>query len=739
METVPSRGDSMSKLIKVDKGRKRFHLSTQNTSYVIEILNDSTISHMYYGPKINNYNGSKKYIYMDRGFSPNPNGEDSTFSYDTIPQEYPTNGNGDFRVPAYQTLEKNGSRVSNFKFIDFEIIDGKPALDGLPSTYETKNDEVKTLKIIAKDHINGLKIHLNYSVFYHSDVITRDVKFINDGSNTINLLRAMSMNIDFRDPNFEMITLYGRHNNERNFIRRKIVPGIQAVESTRTSSSSHQAPFIALAKPSTNESFGEIYGFNFVYSGNFLAQLQLDSYENTRLSIGINPYDFSWKLEPEKSFQTPEVVMTFSNEGLGGMSRKFHNFYREHLIRGKYKYKERPVVLNNWEATYFDFTEEKILELAKEGKNLGIELFVLDDGWFGKRNDINSSLGDWYPDKAKIPNGLSSLAKKIKALGLEFGIWFEPEMVSPDSDLYRAHPEWCIGIPGREKSLGRMQHVLDLSRTDVQDYIYDAVCKILETVPVDYVKWDMNRNVTELWSNKLPADQQQEVSHRYVLGLYKVLDRITTDFPNVLFENCSSGGGRYDPGMLYYMPQSWTSDNTDAVGRLEIQYGTSLTYPAITMGAHVSAIPNHQVGRTTPLKTRGDVAMAGNLGYELDVTKLSKIEKKEIQEQITFYKRNRKLIQFGNHYRLETYDKNEFSWMFINNEQTEFLLTYVKVLSVPGAPIRFLRLSGLDPSAFYENEDTNEIFGGDELMNAGISIPRVKEDFHSMVWKFKKV
>lgn len=732
----------MSQMIKINDNKwdkKIFHLSTENTSYVIEILKDSTIGHMYYGARIKEYHNSKKYIYMDRGFSPNPKGQDSDYSYDTLPQEYPTNGNGDFRIPAYQTLEEDGSRVSNFKYIKYEIINDKPSLEGLPSSYVKNKDTVATLVLYAKDKVNNLLVKLYYSIFYHLDVITRSVEFINEGSKEIKLLRALSMNLDIRDPNFDLITLYGRHNNERNLVRRQVVPGIQGIDSTRTSSSSHQNPFIALVKPETNEQYGEAYGFGLVYSGNFLAQVQLDSYETIRVSMGINPYDFSWKLSPGNSFQTPEVIMTYTNSGLGGMSRIYHDFIREHLLRFEFKYRERPILLNTWESFYFDFNETDIINLAYESKELGIELLVLDDGWFGKRNDISSSLGDWYVNKDKLPNGLLNLARKIKNIGLDFGLWFEPEMVSPNSDLYEKHPDWVIGIPNRDRSLGRKQYVLDLSRSEVQEYIFDTVSHYLDSAPIDYIKWDMNRNVTELWSEKLSADQQQELSHRYILGLYSILERLTTEYPHVLFENSSSGGGRYDLGMLYYMGQSWTSDNTDAIGRLPIQYGTSLIYPAITMGAHVSTALNHQVGRITPLESRAHVAMAGNLGYELDVQKLNDQEKKQIKEQIKFYKANRELIQFGNLYRLNTNDENENAWLFIDDAKAEFLVTYVKILSIPGAPIRFIRLSGLDPDALYEDTSNGNVFYGDELMNSGISIERVKQDFYSKIWKFKKI
>ena len=548
------------------------------------------------------------------------------------------------------------------------------------------------------------------------------------------------MSVDFRDDNFEMITLYGAHNNEKNLERRPIVSGIQMIDSVRGASSPHQAPFVALVRKDTNEDSGEVYAFNLVYSGNFTAQVQVDPYKNTRVSMGINPFDFSWLLKKNESFQTPEVVMVYSDQGLGGMSRKYHRLYLDNLCRGEFKHKTRPILINNWEATYFDFDENKILEIAHEGKELGMELFVLDDGWFGKRDDDNTSLGDWVVDKRKLPNGLESLAKKVVGMGMEFGLWFEPEMVSVESELYRAHSDWCIHVPNRPHTLGRNQLVLDLSRKDVCDYIVESVSNILESVPITYVKWDMNRHITDIGSVLLPAPQQHETSHRYMLGLYDVMERLTSRFPNILFESCSSGGGRFDPGMLYYMPQTCTSDNTDAICRTKIQYGTSLVYPPVTMGCHVSTVPNHQVGRITSLETRGNVAMAGNFGYELDLTKLTYEEKEIVKAQIEEYKQIRELIQFGELYRIfNPFEGNEAAWNIVSKDQEEMVATYVKVLSLPGASLRTIKFKGLNPDFSYINLDTKEIFGGDELMNVGVTIPRVKQDFHSIKWNFKRI
>lgn len=726
--------------IRIDEEKLLFHLQGKKTSYVMQVIRDGYLAHLYWGKRINKYRGSNKIIFMDRGFSPNPDDKDRTFSLDTIPQEYQAFGSGDFRIPAYQVKLNNGSRISDLRYKSYKLYKGKPKLEGLPATYVNDFDEAETLEIFMEDEVIGLKVTLNYTLFKELDVITRSVKFTNAGKEDLRLLRALSMSVDFREDDFEMISLYGAHNNEKNIERRKIVSGIQLIDSCRGASSPQQAPFLALVRKDTNENSGEVYAFNLVYSGNFTTQVQVDPYKSTRVSMGINPFDFSWKLEVHESFQTPEVVMVYSQSGIGEMSRTYHKLYSQNLCRGNFKNKVRPILINNWEATYFDFDEEKIENIAKEGRELGIELFVLDDGWFGRRDDDNSSLGDWIVDKRKLPNGLEKLANKITSAGMEFGIWFEPEMISIDSDLYRQHSEWCIHVPNRPYTLGRNQLVLDLSRDDVCDYIVESVSYILSIAPITYVKWDMNRHITDIGSELLPSDRQEEISHRYILGLYKVMDELVSKFPDVLFESCSSGGGRFDAGMLYYMPQTWTSDNTDAICRTKIQYGTSLVYPAITMGAHVSTVPNHQVGRITPLETRGHVAMTGNFGYELDLTKLTSEEKEMVKEQVKLYKEIRETIQFGELYRIfNPFEGNEAAWNFVSKDKSEFIATYVRVLSVPAAPIRTIKFKGLNSDYDYKEVSTGEIFGGDELMNAGITIERIKQDFLSIQWRFKKV
>jgi alpha-galactosidase len=729
--------------IQFDSKNKTFHLQAKDTSYVMEILHEGYLVHLYWGRKINTYRHSNFLQFLDRGFSGNPyqHKDDRTFSLDTLPQEYPQYGNTDFRKPAYQIQLENGSTITDLRYQTHSIFKGKAPLEGLPATYTESDNEAETLEITMEDSLIGLKVILSYTVFEQFNVITRSVRFINEGSQSLKLVSAHSLCVDFRDADFEFLHLHGAHVKERHIERLPLRHGIQSVESTRGASSHQHNPFIALLRKGTTEDSGEVYAFNFVYSGNFLAQAEVDQFRNTRVTMGINPFDFNWKLEPNEAFQTPEVVMVYSSEGVGSMSRTFHELYRTRLVRGNYRDRERPILVNNWEATYFDFNADKILDIAETGRELGIELFVLDDGWFGKRNDDKSSLGDWFVDRQKLPEGLNHLALRVKELGLDFGLWFEPEMVSVDSDLYREHPDWCLHVPGRNRSESRNQIILDFSREDVCYEITKRVCNILASVPISYVKWDMNRHMTEIGSAALPPERQRETAHRYMLGLYKVMESITSSFPHVLFESCSGGGGRFDPGMLYYMPQTWTSDNTDAVSRLKIQYGTSLVYPIVTMGSHVSAVPNHQVHRSPSIQMRGDVAMSGNLGYELDLSNLSEDEKEIVKEQVSHYKEIRQLIQFGDFYRLQSpFEGNETSWLFTTKDKTEAIVYYFRVLAEPAAPTAVLRLKGIDHSKQYRVDGTDQVFGGDELSYVGLAIPvEIKGDFQSFVWHLKEL
>src|SRR5690625_1206549 len=718
---------------------RTFHLQTKESSYVMQIVNEGYLAHIYWGKQVKQARIPIALRYRDRGFSGNPNKEDRAFSLDTLPQEFPAYGNTDFRNPAIQLVCPDGSRITDFRYDSHSITKGKPNLEGLPATYVEDSDEAETLTITLKDDEIDVSVHLQYTVYHELDVLTRSVQIENNGTDAVTLSKIASMNVDMRDTDFEMINLPGAHVRERDIERLPLRRGTQSVSSTRGSSSHHQNPFIALVRPNTTEEVGEAYGFSFVYSGNFDATVEVDQTMQTRVNMGINSFDFSWLLEQGKTFQTPEVVMVYSATGIGEMSRTYHTLYRERLCRGDYRDKERPILINNWEATYFDFNEQSILNIAEKAKQTGIELFVLDDGWFGKRDDDTSSLGDWIVDTNKLPNGLASLASEIKEKGMQFGLWFEPEMISPNSDLYREHPDWCIHVPNRRRSESRNQLVLDFSREDVCKEITKRITTILESAPISYVKWDMNRNMTEMGSSLLPKHRQKEMAHRYMLGLYAVMEELTTRFPDILFESCSGGGGRFDPGMLYYMPQVWTSDNTDAISRLRIQYGTTLVYPVSSMGAHVSVVPNHQVGRITPLKTRGDVAMDGNLGYELDVTKLAAEELETISQQVTLYKSIRQTIQFGDLYRLvNPFEQQNYGTIHVSPDKTEAVLIYVHVLAEANGPFHSVKLAGLDADKDYQIIETGEIYGGDELMHMGLNVPYPEEDFTSILWRLKE-
>ena len=722
-----------------DDSKKIFHLQSGNASYVMQVVKDKYLAHLYWGKRLSAYHGSRAIIWKDRGFAPNPDDKDRTFSLDTLPQEYPQTGNGDFRNCAYGIRQKNGSRISSLFYKGYEIQEGKPELEGLPASF-AKKEEAQTLKIFLEDAVAGLEVCLLYTVWHDRDVITRSVQFKNHSDSEIILTKMLSMSLDIRESEFDVMTLYGAHNNERNIDRRPLTSGTVQIESLRGTSSPHQSPFMALLRKETNEDYGEVFAANFVYSGNFTASAQVDPYRNTRFQMGMNPWNGEWVLKPEKTFQTPEVVMVYSDRGLGQMSRTFYHFYQECLIRSKFAREPRPILVNNWEATFFDFDEAKLLKLADKAQEAGIELFVLDDGWFGHRDADNSSLGDWFVDRRKLPHGLSELAKEIHKRGMKFGLWFEPEMISTDSELFRKHPDYVLHTEGRPYTIGRGQLVLDLSRKDVCDYVIKSVSDVLKSTKIDYVKWDMNRHLTDAGSVVFSADQQGEIMHRYVLGLYRIMEEITEEFPDILFESCSSGGGRFDPGMLYYMPQTWCSDNTDAVCRMKIQYATSLMYPAVTMGAHVSVIPNQQTGRVTPLDTRGYVAMSGNFGYEIDLNQLSEEEFQEVKKQIQLYKSIRNIVQQGEFYRIHNpFEENIAAWNFVSEDKKEVLAFWFEILSQPAAPVHILKLKGIDENAFYENLEDGRIYGGDELMYCGISIPLKKQDFRSVFYHFRKV
>lgn len=711
---------------------KEFHLFNNRISYIIRLMKNHQLENLYFGKKITHRESFKHLIEREpRGFTSVVYEGDQVFSLDNIKQEYPSYGTTDYRYPSHQVTREDGSKITDFKYVSHSIYEGKKPLHGMPSTYVELEQEATTLEIKLFDKVLKLELTLSYTIFNDYGAIARHTSFLNVGDEPLVLNTAMSASLDLPDDNYEMVHLAGAWARERHIKSRKLQPGIQGIHSLRGASSSNHNPFLALKRPETTEDFGEVYGFSLVYSGNFLAQVEVDSFSSTRTIIGINPFNFSWNLEKGQIFQTPEAILVYGNNGLNDMSQTFHNLYRTRLARGYWRDRVRPILINNWEGTYFDFDEEKILSLAKDGKELGIELFVLDDGWFGKRNGDNSSLGDWYPNLEKLPDGISGLSNKINELGMEFGLWFEPEMVNRDSHIFNEHPEWVIHTPERSMSHGRNQFVLDFSRKDVRDYLFDMMDKILRESSISYIKWDMNRNITEAYSHGLEAKKQGEFMHRYILGVYDLYDRLTKKYPKILFESCSGGGNRFDPGMLYYAPQGWTSDDTDAIERLKIQYGTSMVYPISSMGSHVSAVPNHQVNRITPLDTRAAVAYFGTFGYELDLSKLTKEEKEAVKHQVKFFKNNRELIQKGTFYRLISPfqgDGNETAWMVVSKDKKEAIVAHYTVLSKPNDTYHRFKLKGLDEGLCYSIEPNGTIHYGDELMNLGVVLSKDYSD-----------
>ncbi len=714
-----------------------FHLQTKNTSYIIKILEGKYPVHIYWGKKIKTPDMENALVRRFVAFGPVT--ENAGLALDFICQEYPTGCGTDYRIPAISAVFDDGSRSVELHYKDYRIIKGKPRLAGLPSTYTERDEEADTLELILCDEVKNLKVILTYTAYANEDVITRNVRVENDSDKDIVLEKVMSASVDFEDSEYEFTELSGAWARERHIERNRLRSGVQSIESRRGASSHQLNPFFALSKPDATEDYGEVYAFNLVYSGNFTAGVEVDQLFKARAYIGINDYDFSWLLQPGENFQSPEAVMVYSAQGFGEMSRIYHRIYRKRLVRGKYRDEVRPILVNNWEGTYFDFNEEKLLEIAKEASELGIEMLVLDDGWFGKRNGDNCSLGDWFENREKLPHGLAGLSGQIHKLGLKFGLWFEPEMVSPDSELYRKHPDWCIHVPGRVRAECRNQLTLDLGRQEVCDYIVETISGVLKSADINYVKWDMNRHMSQLGSEGLAANRQKEMPHRYMLGFYDVLERITSAFPDVLFEGCSGGGGRFDPGMLYYMPQSWASDDTDAVERLYIQYGTSLVYPLSSMGAHVSAVPNHQVNRTTSLKMRGDVAMSGNFGYELDLTKFTDEEKAEVKKQVAEYKELRKFVPSGEFYRLKNpFEGNTAAWQVISEDGRNVFAAYFQILGKVNPGIMRMKFKALEPEAEYEVVGEDKIYSGEELMQIGLLV-EFYGDYQSRTWRLKKL
>ena len=710
-------------------------------TYACGITQEGYLLHCYFGAAIGDDDISYLMRLSDHPFTPNGNNRDRLIFMDSRLFEFPCHGTGDYREPCLMVLDEDGMSTCDLRVTGYRTVKGKPALKQkgvsvIPATDAAK-DEAETLVITLEDAHLDLTAELTYTMFTGLPVVTRSARVINHGYNELRIQRLLSGCVEWDHSAFDMITLNGTWARERAVSRVALHCGKQSVDSKRGISSHQHNPFAALVSHDASEESGEAYGFNLVYSGNFLAEAEVATSGFTRFVMGINPFDFSWLLRPEEDLTAPELVMVYSDKGIGAMSRTFHDLYRGHLIRGQWKDKMRPVLINNWEATYFNFDEEKLYAIAKTASEKGIEMLVLDDGWFGKRNYDDCSLGDWVVNEEKLKGGLKPLVDRINALGMKFGLWFEPEMVSPDSDLYRAHPEWAIQIIGRDMTQAREQYVLDYSNPEVREYVYGQIRAILDSANVEYIKWDMNRALSEVGSTSLPRKRQRELWHRYVLGVYEVMDRLTTDYPYLLLENCSSGGARFDPGMLYFSPQIWTSDDTDAIERIKIQYGTSLCYPASAMGAHVSDCPNHILGRTAPFATRGDVALVGTFGYELDVTRIPEEDREAIPGQIAKFKKFNPLVRTGDWYRLgNPFEDDSFdAWMFVAKDRSEAVFTFVQILNRPSTPSRRILLRGLDPKKVYRNEDTGEIRLGETWMKGGV-IVGAQGDFASRTMHF---
>lgn len=696
-----------------------FKLDTSNATYAFQVFEAGYLIHLYYGAKIPDDNLAAFYYHGGfASFSPSRwEVENGNFSPDMSPMEYSTEGAGDFRLSALAIRNANGDNTTDVRYVSHKIIAGKPDLPAMPHLYLNSEGEADTLEVLTEDAVTGAKVTLVYTVFRNKPVITRHVRVENGSDRRMDLERIYSCCVEFPTMDYDMYHLYGRWSKERSLQVRPLAHGIQSICSKRGSSGHYHNPFVALATKNATEQYGEAYGFNFVYSGNFAAEVEVDSSCSTRLIMGINPESFGWVLEPGSTFVSPEVVMVYSNEGLGGMSRAFHDVYRENLVRGRWKTEKRPLLINSWEAAFFDFDAEKLFAFAERAKEMGIEMLVMDDGWFGKRDDDTTSLGDWFVNEKKLQGGLKSLVDRVHGIGMKFGIWYEPEMISPESELYKAHPDWCVHVANRANSVARHQYVIDMSRQDVRDNIFEQMYGVLSATPVDYLKWDFNRNITEAGSALLPPERQKEFFHRFVLGTYELMGRLTEAFPDMLIENCSGGGGRFDPGMFYYSPQIWCSDNTDPIERLTIQFGSSLCYPGSCMGAHVSAC------QRTDIDTRANVAMWGTFGYELDPCKLNEADYEAVKVQVKEYHRYYNVTHNGDLYRLITPFENAHraAWMFVSKDKSEALFTAV-VMRRPEYEAFFIRLQGLDPNAMYRDEATGEVYSGALLMNAGLNL-----------------
>lgn len=739
--------------ITFDQKHQVFHLTNEKISYVLGILRNGHLGHFYFGSKLPEGEYTQNLFRRDenRGLTNYVYEGDMSFSLNLERLEYPCFGTTDYRTPAIDIVSDRGSSVLDFAYKTHRVMSGKKPLEGLPATRAGGHDAL-TLEIELEDPVLEAILTLSYTIFDNYPAIARSAKITNKGKASFLVKRLMSLSIDFMDAQWQMTELYGDWTRERHVATHGLHPGIQSIGSLRGASSAAHNPFMMLSRAHTTEQQGEAIGFSLVYSGNFLMQTEVNADDKARITTGIHPQGFAWTLNSGETFQSPEAIIAYSDQGIGALSRTFHDLFRTHLIPERWRHETRPILLNNWEATYFDFDETKILDLAKGASALGIEMLVLDDGWFGVRNDDKCGLGDWAVNTDKLPSGIQALSRAIHEAGIKFGLWIEPEMINKGTRLYEAHPDWLIGDPLRKRSHGRNQYVLDYSRPEVVDGIFNQLIQVFDGASIDYIKWDMNRNITEAFSVALPAERQGELLHRYILGVYDLYERMTNRYPHILFESCSAGGARFDPGLLYYAPQAWTSDDTDAVERLKIQYGTSMAYPLSSMGSHVSDIPNHQVKRQTPLKMRGDVAYFGTFGYELNILKMPEDVLDAVKAQITFFKAHRQLIHQGDFYRLlSPFEKqgNQTAWMVASKDGKEALAAYYQVLARPNDATFMLKLQGLVPEASYRVSGYDEVLSGSYLMQFGLRIKPsfngieysgdVTGDYQSRLWKIERL
>ena len=723
-----------------NESKKPFSLHTARTTYQFKIGNLNYVKHLYYGATIHDEDLVYLIRQYDRGFSGNPYDslQERSFSLDAQPQEFTTQQQGDFRINSIEVQNADGSFSFNGRYLSHRFYPGPFTLNGLPTAFAQDDDTVDTVELTIEDAVTKVQVTLLYSVFEEKDIIMRAARVHNGGEGPISLKRIMSFNMDYLNGrDLDLISLPGRYGQERQVERQPLTHHVHKIRSGRGISSHQQNPFIALVEKTTTEDYGACYGFALMYSGSFLAEAELDQYDQARLVMGINDRLFSYEVGPGEDFDTPAVLMTYTHKGLARMSHTYHNFFRSNLNRSRFvKDIRRPILLNTWEAAFFDFDDEKLIEIARAAKDMGVEMIVMDDGWFGKRNDDNSSLGDWYVNEEKIKCGLTQLVRQINDLGMKFGIWFEPEMVSEDSDLFRAHPDWIMEIPGRHAVRSRNQLVLDVGRKEVQDYLIKSINRILDSANIYYVKWDINRAITDLWSNALPAEKQGEVSHRYVLGLYRVMDGIIKTHPDIMFEGCAGGGGRFDPAMLTWFVQYWSSDNTKPLDNLKLHYGSSFLYPVSTMGAHVSV-----ASPMVPLETKAAIAMCGTFGYELDATRLKKKERTICKKMSALYHKYYDLNFFGDYYRLANpfEQVNLVAWETVSKDKSEALVTVVTVQLTVNGPQEYIKCKGLEPNRYYRLEGDGNVLTatGMALMHAGIPIPREIPEFTAFIYHLK--